>query len=75
MQLSFRLLAEVEARFTSIERLFYYIHNVKPEGEFNTKKIKQDEEQMHKNDSKWRPENGSIEYESVSVSSNFKLVF
>ena len=57
MQFAFRLFAEVEARFTSVERLLYYITAVKPEDEIDVKK----------ESSKDWLQNGSIEFDSVSV--------
>ena len=57
MQYSMRLFAELEARFTSVERLTQYIRTLKPEGEFETK------DGMDKD---W-PKDGSISFESVSV--------
>ena len=56
MQFAFRTFAEVEARFTSVERLLHYIRNVKPEGKFET---------THQGES-W-PEQGTIDFEAVSV--------
>ena len=60
MQFAFRLFAEVEARFTSVERLLHYIRNVKPEGKFET---------THQGKS-W-PVQGTIDFEAVSVCSFF----
>ena len=56
MQFAFRLFADVEARFTSVERLLHYILTVKPEGKFET---------THQGDN-W-PEQGTIDFEAVSV--------
>jgi len=57
MQYALRLFADVEARFTSVERLLYYITTVKPETEIDTKK------EFYKD---WL-QDGSIKFETVSV--------
>lgn len=57
-QFAFRLAAEVEARFTSVERLKHYIKTLKPEGNFAT-----EERGLIKN---W-PSDGSIVFDKVSV--------
>lgn len=53
------MFADVEAKFTSIERLDHFLKELKPEEEFSTK----NNEQLIK---QW-PENGDIEFEKVSV--------
>ena len=58
-QFALRCVAEVEARFTSVERLNHYIDTLKPEGDFTTKN-----KELLKN---W-PSDGSIVFDSVSVS-------
>ena len=57
LQFAFRMFAEVEARFTSVERLLHYIRSVKPEGKLETSHQGED----------W-PKQGTIEFDSVSVS-------
>ena len=64
-QHAFRLAAEVEAKFTSVERLNYYVRTLKPEGKFTT------EDKMLVTN--W-PCDGSIMFSSVSVCKLLNIV-
>uniref|UniRef100_A0A7M5WZJ7 Multidrug resistance-associated protein 5 n=2 Tax=Clytia hemisphaerica TaxID=252671 RepID=A0A7M5WZJ7_9CNID len=61
LQFAFRLIADVEARFTSVERLLYYIRSVKPEDAGVCKNKTEP-----KTKENW-PQNGCIEFEGVSL--------
>ena len=63
----FRHIADVEGKFTSVERLDHFMKVLKPEGEFET--------EDKKSIQNW-PMDGSIVFDNISVSSlllNFKL--
>ena len=67
IQFATRLSAEVESRFTSVERLNQYARTLKSEGEFETK---------DKNVIKGWPQDGSVVFQNVSVSFiSFKYQF
>lgn len=65
-QFVFRLAAEVEARFTSVERLNYYVKILKPEGKFTT-----EDKKLVTN---W-PSDGSIVFNNVSVSKLLNIIY
>lgn len=58
VQFTFRLFADLEAKFTSVERLDHFAKTLKSEGKFVTDDVKMIE--------RW-PKNGNIEFDNVSV--------